>query len=223
MSGAPETAGEDSLAYELRQPETVEDYRRFNPKSGMLPVMTIDDEWREDSGAIVEWLDQCFPDPPLFSSDPRAAAQQRHLAEWVEQAFLWYWQRWQDLRPGGRSTLPVSGSRNVDPPPLADSPRPTGVSLRAWLGRRRRGPGEAHSPEVDRLSREVAHRVDDLSRLLADRSFFYFDRLGVADLSVYCMLVALDAERLPNARSASARHRNLVEFRERVQREAGRA
>jgi len=47
--------------YELREPETRADYRRFSPETGRLPVLEIDGERRPDSNAILAWLDELFP------------------------------------------------------------------------------------------------------------------------------------------------------------------
>jgi glutathione S-transferase len=49
------------LDFELHEPTCAEDYQRWNPKSGMLPVIHIGDEVIEDSTQILCALDARYP------------------------------------------------------------------------------------------------------------------------------------------------------------------
>ncbi len=79
--------GLKKLEHTWVEPQTPEDYRRWSRKTGKLPVLQIDDDWIEDSGRILDALDERFPNPPLLSVDPKAARSQRRLEEWAEAAF----------------------------------------------------------------------------------------------------------------------------------------
>ena len=61
-----------------------EDYQRWNPKSGMPPVIHVGDEVIEDSTQILYALDARYPDPPLLAPDPTVASQQRQLEDWAD-------------------------------------------------------------------------------------------------------------------------------------------
>src|SRR5262245_56248351 len=82
------------LDFELREPTGPEDFQRWSPETGLLPVLTLDSELVSDSTAILLRLDELYPKPPLLASDPVIAAQQRQLEDWADESFLWYWNRW---------------------------------------------------------------------------------------------------------------------------------
>jgi glutathione S-transferase len=82
------------LEFELEEPSGPEDYRRWNPESGLLPVLEIDGEIYPDSTFILFKLDEIFPDPPLLSSDPRISGQQKQLEDWADENLLWYFNKW---------------------------------------------------------------------------------------------------------------------------------
>lgn len=79
------------LDYELVEPTSQDDYRRWNPETGLLPVMDLDGERVPDSSRILDVLDERFPEPPLVAADAMAAQAQRRLEQWVEAAFMFYW------------------------------------------------------------------------------------------------------------------------------------
>ncbi len=79
------------LPYRVIEPQGAEDYARWNPETGLLPVVEIEGERFHDSGAILDVLDQKFPEPPLLSPDPQTARLQRRLEQWVEAALAFYW------------------------------------------------------------------------------------------------------------------------------------
>ena len=73
--------------FELVEPTRAEDYRRWSPKTGQLPVVDLHGEHVPDSTEILLRLDQAYPDPPLLSPDPTVAVQQRQLEEWADESF----------------------------------------------------------------------------------------------------------------------------------------
>lgn len=54
-------------------------FRKLNPL-GQVPVLVIDGEPVSESLAILEWLDETYPTPPLLPRDPKLRAQTRQLA-----------------------------------------------------------------------------------------------------------------------------------------------
>ena len=54
-------------------------YAQVNPQR-LLPALDVDGEVFIQSPAILEWLDEKYPDPPLLPEDPDARARVRALA-----------------------------------------------------------------------------------------------------------------------------------------------
>ena len=214
------------LAFELVEPESQDDYRRWNPETGLLPVIDIDGARVADSTAILLQLNERFPEPPLLCDDPRTAENQLRLVRWVDETFFWYWNRWMRRRaataldgpPRAGESMAEAESRARS----AELPRPAGVSLRSWVASRvRRQPEPEQAGEHERLVHEVGQRLGDVARLLVPRPFFYADRLSIADLAAYAMLRTIAADSIPGTRVHLNRHLALFEFIKRVEQETG--
>jgi len=191
------------LDYELREPAGPEDYTRWSPVTGMLPVMTVDNERIDDSTDILLKLDEIQPEPPLLSPDPTVAAQQRNLEDWADESFLWYFQQWLRLSAGQEQKRVKStrGARAL-------------ARVGAWL----KAGGTWERPETGIL-RGVDDRMLDLVNLLGSRRFFYSERVSMADLAVYGMLNTLSMDAIPGAARYVASYATLVEFMRRVESE----
>jgi glutathione S-transferase len=190
------------LAFELHEPSSLEDVRRWSPETGLLPVMTVDGELISDSTHILLRLERIQPEPPLVSPEPMTAALQRHLEDWADESFLWYYQ--QSLR-------------------IAD-PAETAPAVRARplrnLGRWRRTPAGDAQPRTA-LVRELGARLSDLVNLLGERPFFHADQISMADLTVYGMLSALARDAIPGAAALVASRPALLGFMRRVEERTG--
>jgi glutathione S-transferase len=217
------------LDFVLVEPECAEDYRRFNPETGLLPVIDLDGERVPDSTAILLRVNEILPEPPLLSADARTAENQLRLARWIDETFSWYWNRW--VRRSGSSSLlgpflTFAGESLSDAERrMRDSglPRPTGVSLKSWVAARVRGLTEPeHWNEEERLVQEACHRIDDLARLLVLRPFFFADRVSIADLAAYAMLRSLALDCIPGTRQHLERQPALLELMRRVEEETAR-
>ncbi len=79
------------LPYEFVEPQSPEDYRRWNPETGLLPLIDVNGERVHDSSRILDFLDARFPEPALVAADPKVAQSQRRLEQWAEAAFTFYW------------------------------------------------------------------------------------------------------------------------------------
>lgn len=155
-----------------------------NPRPDLgEPTLAIDGD-RIGVPRLLQRIEERFPEPPLLARDPRTADAQRRLADWVDESFRWYWTRWRQLQ------LPATGTAPLPASPPGEPPRPAGMSLRDWIGQRLRLRAESQDSLSTRLIYEIGHRIGDLSRLLADRPYFYADRISLADLSVACAVRA---------------------------------
>jgi glutathione S-transferase len=199
------------LSFEFHEPTTPADYQRWNPKSGMLPVIHVGDELIEDSTQILYALDARYPDPPLLASDPMVANLQRQLEDWADESFLWHWMRYRRMLGGGEAPLPLAGEGAVAPNAEPEKSGPF-RRLRAWL----KAGGTWERP-ITGLQRELGARMDDLVNFLGSRPFFYADRLSVADLGVYAMMFTMRRDSIPGSARLLADRPSLVAFMTRVE------
>ena len=188
------------VAFELYLSTGPEDVKRWSPVTGLLPVMRVDGELVSDSTNILLRLDELHPEPPLLSSDPVIAAQQRSLEDWADESFLWYWQEW--FRLEAASPAPPS-RRN---------------RLRRLLGAR---PHDARRRAQAEVTRGLAGRLDDLVNFLGTNPFFYGDRPSLADLTVHAMLLTLSRDSIPGSARLLTERGALVDFMRRVESETG--
>ena len=198
------------LPFELREPSGPEDYRRWSPETGLLPVVQIDTERVADSTAILYRLDELFPEPPRLAAEPRTAAQQRQLEDWADESFLWHflkWQRMEQEREAPGATRRVNGSGGV---------RRGLRAVGAWI----RAGGTWERPHAA-LLRQIGDRLDDLLNFLGARPFFYADRLSMADLAVYGMLFTLRRDSIPGTARLLAERPGLLDYMGRVEQASG--
>ena len=79
---------EKRLAFELSVEKTWEHRHEFleiNP-AGEVPVL-IEDDGAVIAGALPEYLDEAYPDPPMIGDEPVARAEVRRLVEWFDVKF----------------------------------------------------------------------------------------------------------------------------------------
>jgi glutathione S-transferase len=190
------------LEFDLVLPSGPEDYRRWNPETGLLPVIDVDGTRVHDSSAILDYLDDRFPEPPLQSADPKVASSQRRLESWAEQTFVFYWMN--HLRTLVR-TEETAGGEPASPPRAGP---------RSRLSLRRKAP----FPRLDDgLGKEFGQRLDDLVNFLGRRPFFYSDRVSRADLAVYSFLHNMPAAAGPEVAAAVESREPLVALMARVE------
>lgn len=204
------------LEFTFREPESAEDYKRWNPKTGQLPLLDHHGERVSDSTEILYRLDALYPEPPLLASDPKIAGQQRQLENWADESFSWHYMKYRRMAGEG-PVLPTTNSV----PTLAEEAPQRGlfrsvIRLIAWV----RAGGTWERP-LTALVRELGDRMDDLVNFLGARPFFYADRLSVADLAVYGMLVTMQRDAIPGSAMLLAQRPTLLAFLDRVERATG--
>jgi glutathione S-transferase len=192
------------LPFERVISDEPEDLQRWSPIARTLPVLEIDGRRKADSLEIVLWLDELFPEPPLYSPDPRIAEAQRNLADWSDNSFTWYWNRWRTARypqPGDQAPIDAS-------------------MLARIRGQIARTLGHTPTTRADlrelEIIRELQDRMDDLVGFLRDRDFSHADEPSIADLSVYAMLLVLREGSIPGCAEAIAERPTLAAFLDRM-------
>ena len=199
------------IDYQLLVSDDPADVKRWSPVINQLPVLEIDGERIHDSQAILQWLDELYPEPPLYSEDPQIAAAQRRLEVWSDSSFVWYWNRWRSARfPRPGDEQPVSSSLLAKLRTRIDHTfgRPTSTINRAQM-------------RELQISQEMSHRLDDLVSFLGRRPFFHADRPSAADLSVYGMLRVMREGPIPGTDRAIAERPALVAYMERMDKVTG--
>ena len=194
------------LAFEVVEPANAEDYARLSPETGLLPVLEVGGARIPDSAAILDFLDERFPEPPLVSSDARVAREQRRLEQWIDETLAFYILRWVRARIGPEVPLPV---------PAGGFPAGTLAKL-GLLDADGKIHSELFDPRAGGPGPEFARRLDDLEQMLGKRRYFYADRISRADLSVCASLSVMYRDAYPGARALLAARKALFGHVERV-------
>jgi glutathione S-transferase len=189
------------LEFEVVETEDEEERRRLNPETGLLPVLEIDGARYWDSTPILFKLDELFPEHPLTSAEPKAAAAQRQLASWSDSSFAFFWNRWLRARDALEAEVPPTG-------PLA--------RLRQGVARAFQGSSSAEKAQREVLS-QLRERIDDLVGFLGQRPFFHADQPSLADLSVYGMLRVVRDGPIPGMQAFLATRPTMVAYMERME------
>ncbi|MGH7286728.1 MAG: glutathione S-transferase family protein [Myxococcota bacterium] len=134
-----------AVGFELVEPKSPTDLRKWNPQTGKMPVVHFDGEKVFDSTLILRRLDQLVPKPPLFADDPVAAANQRQLEDWADESLYWYVMAflWTPKNSG------ATAKRNLSFMPAATGPTST-TRGRAWRISRSTGSCTARAPSPRR-------------------------------------------------------------------------
>jgi glutathione S-transferase len=196
------------LPFEIVEPASLEDYRRFSPETGLLPVIEVEERRVHDSSAILDFLDQRFPEPPLVSSDPRIAREQRRLEAWVSETFNFYIMRWVRSRVVEPPAQPGDGPKG--PMSRLGLIGPDGQLRAEVFDTTDGGPG----PEFER-------RLDDMAQLLGPRTYFFGERVSRADLAVFSSVYGMYRDVYPGAREMLGARPALVSFVERTEAATG--
>lgn len=194
------------LPFERVESDNPDDAAYWSPVTKQLPVLEIDGERRHDSGAILRWLEERYPDPPLLSRDPATAAAQERMAEWSDASFVYYWNRWRAAR------FPLPGDEQPPDPGLR---RSLSNAVRRAFGRAE-GLSRAELREAE-VIQELANRLDDLVGMLGDREFFHGAQPCVADLSIFGMLKVMRDSPMTGGGRALQGRPTLVAYMERME------
>ena len=197
------------LDYEREASNDPDDIKRWSPITQLLPVLEIDNQRLHDSAAILQTLEELFPEPPLLARDPRTARAQTRLAEWSDSSFLYYWNRWREAR------FPRPGDEKPaeDPSLLA--------KLREGVARAFGSNGNLNRREFReaQVIDGIAARLSDLTAFLGDRAFFYADAPSLADISAYGMLRLLYDGPITGSRALLLKEPALLAYMERMQKQ----
>lgn len=200
------------IGYALVPVKSPADFKKWNPRTGKMPVLEVGGERVYDSSRILRRLDEIVPDPPLFDADPAVAARQRFLEDWSDEALYWYVMafRWSAPNEGATATQ-VAGSL-----PLPSFLLPI---VKLVVARQIKGQAFAQGLvrlPLDVLSDELGRRLDELVVWLGDRPFFFADRPSGADLALFGQCTTIASGPTPQAEALVSARPALVAWRRRV-------
>src|SRR5262249_52786628 len=163
----------DLTRMEQKRPE----YLALNP-NGVVPTLVHDERVLYESNVITEYLDDAFPDPPLY---PRDAWERAQAKMW--QAFELAMAK--DLRPLMYPPLtgPYGRLRPRDDV-LADARRSTSDPAHLDWVRRVYDGDVVSEDEARHLESLLVQRLDRLESALDGHDWLVADRYTIADLSV---------------------------------------
>ena len=146
---------------------------------GKLPVVDFDGHRVQDSAAIARYLDEKYPDKPLYPREPRALAEARMWEDWAGQSLYFYEIYFRMLDP-------VSLERGLD---LISEGRPAYERAILKFVFKRRYPRKLKEQGLARMPREEVEalffaRLEDIDTLLEGRDYLGGSVPNIADFSV---------------------------------------
>lgn len=170
--------------YEVREVpmRDVPRIRRINP-IGKLPCLEHDGRFLADSTEIAEHLEDAYPEPPLYPSDPAQRALCQVFEDWADES-LYFYELY--LRLG----LPHNAKRWIpvllehDPAWVARIAAPV---LPYMMKRTARAQGIGRKP-LAMVLRDLDRHVASLAGLLDEREWLVGDAVSIADISVFAQL-----------------------------------
>jgi len=191
----------DLTKMEQKRPE----YLALNP-NGVVPTLVHGDRVIYESNVITEYLDDVFPTPRLYPSDPWRRAQAK-MWQAFELAMAKEYRPLMYLRVIG----PFDRLRPKDEV-MADARRSTDDAAHLdWVSRVYDGTAVSED-EARHLHSLLVQRLDHLERALAGRDFLVGDGFSIADVSVFprvamypMVQLPLDPERHPRVCAWTAR------------------
>jgi glutathione S-transferase len=157
--------------------------RLLNPL-GQVPVLEHDGRVLADSTAIVRYLEERFPDPPLLPPEPAARAYCELVEDWADGtlAFVVGAVRW--LNPANRQAAVGLTARELGGGPLV------GWALAARLRLRYRAAGYS-TAALGHFEERLGAELRTLAALLEQRAFLLGRTLTLADVAVFAQLAPL--------------------------------
>ena len=152
-------------------------------KAATLPVLDYDGERIPDSAAIVRFLDEKHPTPPLYPVDPAARASAHVWEDWAAQSLYFFEIYFRMLIPQAREQALDLLTRGR---PAYERPIINLVLKRRYPKKlRAQGLGKLPPEEVER---QFFGHVDALDALLGAKPWLAGDALSIADVSVAAQL-----------------------------------
>ncbi|MFL5865878.1 MAG: glutathione S-transferase N-terminal domain-containing protein [Thermoleophilaceae bacterium] len=153
-----------------------------------FPVLELGGERIGDSTAIIAKLEERFPEPALYPTDPVERRRALELEDWFDENLGPYIRRF--LFNQGRNDRDYFDEvvARMAPPALARHKRAYGVGARLFTALRF---GAGSSRAAERARRRLLAALDRLEAELGDGRYLVGDRFTVADLTAAALFYPL--------------------------------
>jgi len=175
--------------HEIRALRSAVEVRRIN-RIGKVPVLEIDGELVVDSSEIARFLDERFPEPPLWPTDPRERAQCHLLEDWADES-LYFYEMTMRLQWPSNSARWARELMRADGR-LAQAIGPALVPR--LVAQRTKAQGTGRKPH-DLVLRELERHLDALDTLLGEGDWLVSEALTIADIAVAAQISAIAGAR----------------------------
>ena len=157
--------------------------RLLNPL-GQVPVLEHDGRALADSTAILRYLEERFPDPPLLPEEPAARAYCDLVEDWADGSLAFVVGAFRWLNPANREVALGATARELGGGPLVR------WALGARFRLRYRAAG--YSPaSLGHFEERFVGELCTLAALLEQRTFLLGRSLTLADVAVFVQLAPL--------------------------------
>ncbi|MFW5876433.1 MAG: glutathione S-transferase family protein [Myxococcota bacterium] len=174
--------GVDFEVEEVPMAQSPSRLKKINP-AVKVPVLEHDDRIVTDSSDIALYLEDQFPEPPLWPEDARERALCHILEDWADESLYFYEMRL-------RFTFPHNAERWI-PELLSHDPAPLRFVARRVVPRVVRRQLEAQGvgrKSEGQILAEVQRQLDAVDGWLGEGSWLVGDMLTIADLAVFAQL-----------------------------------
>lgn len=151
---------------------------------GKLPVVDIDGTRVQDSTRIARYLDQHYPEPPLYPADPQQRAQAELWEDYADELLYWYEVY---LRVNDPDALDQAVTLSMEGRPAVER-LPVKLSLRTMLRISLAGQGLGRMKRED-VHAEFLRQLDRIETLLPASGWLVGKNKTIADIAVGSQLL----------------------------------
>ena len=153
-------------------------------KVGKVPVLDIDGQRLQDSTRICRYLDEHYPEPPLFPQEPQQLALVELWEDWADETLYWFevYFRVKDSTAFDQVVAMASAGR----PSLERLP--TRLTVKAMLGLQLYAQGLGRMAQED-VEAEFRRHLDRIESVLAGGDWLVGPRKTIADIAVGSQLL----------------------------------
>lgn len=156
---------------------------RLSP-AGKLPVVDFDGHRVQDSTRIARYLDEHYPEPPLYPADPQQRAQVELWEDYADELLYWYEVY---LRVNDPDALDQAVALSMEGRPAVER-LPVKLSLRTMLRISLAGQGLGRMKRED-VHAEFLRQLDRIETLLPDSGWLVGGQRTIADIAVGSQLL----------------------------------
>ncbi|PTU30880.1 glutathione S-transferase family protein [Stenotrophobium rhamnosiphilum] len=156
-------------------------------KVGKVPVLDIDGHRIQDSTRIARYLDEHYPESPLYPLDPQQRAQAELWEDWSDELLYWfevYFRLKDPVAIDQAVRIACEGRSAVERLPIK-------LTLKAGLGLQLFSQGLGRMQREDVESDFLRH-LDRIETVLENSGWLVGEAISIADIAVGSQLIEVD-------------------------------